>query len=120
MELAQVGNQLFNLIDENDKIWTHWAHGDFTPWNMYLNDNKIALYDWEMHRESAPAFYDLFHFHYQSGILMEHIDHEMIQNKIKETFKNSLLDKLVNDVEFDMQLHHRLYLLSVVSYFIQV
>lgn len=40
----------------------HLAHGDFTPWNCYLERAKLHVFDWEYASRNAPPAYDLAHF----------------------------------------------------------
>ena len=119
-KLGQLGRKVIKLIDERINVCTHWAHGDFTPWNMVITDNKIALYDWELFQGQAPALFDLFHFHYQKGILMHHSSLDTIQMQLDSTFQITALQHLILEKEVDIQLYNRLYLLSTISYFIQV
>ena len=119
-KLGQLGRKVIKLIDERIDICTNWAHGDFTPWNMVITDNKIALYDWELFINQAPAFYDLFHFHYQKGILMDHSSLDTIQMQLDSTFQITVLRHLILEKALDIQLYNRLYLLSTISYFIEV
>lgn len=46
------------------------AHGDFTPWNMYVTQKHLHLFDWEYAREDYPLYFDFFHYFYQSEILL--------------------------------------------------
>lgn len=55
----------------NRKVPLHLAHGDFTPWNAMLVDERLYLYDWEYAEEWAPAGYDLFHFLVRISWLVE-------------------------------------------------
>ncbi len=119
-KLGQLGRKVIKLIDERIDICTHWAHGDFTPWNMVITDNKIALYDWELFKDQAPALFDLFHFHYQKGILMDYSSLDTIQMQLDSTFQITVLRHLILETELDIQLYNRLYLLSIISYFIEV
>jgi thymidylate kinase len=119
-KLGQLGRKVIKLIDERIDICTHWAHGDFTPWNMVITDNKIALYDWELFKDQAPALFDLFHFHYQKGILMDYSSLDTIQMQLDSTFQITVLRHLILETELDIQLYNRLYLLSTISYFIEV
>jgi len=47
------------------------AHGDFTPWNMFVQQDHLAVYDWEMAKEAYPLGFDAFHFVIQKGIMIE-------------------------------------------------
>ena len=46
------------------------AHGDFTPWNLYLDAERLYAFDWELYEPAVPAGYDLFHFVFQTGVLV--------------------------------------------------
>lgn len=46
-----------------------FAHGDFCPWNMMKEKNKILLFDWEM-AANYPLGYDLFTFIFQTSFLL--------------------------------------------------
>lgn len=37
-------------------------HGDFTPWNLFLYEKGIYLFDWEYSAEAYPVGYDLIRF----------------------------------------------------------
>lgn len=38
------------------------THGDFTPWNTFIVDQKLYVFDWEYAEEQGPASNDLTHF----------------------------------------------------------
>jgi len=38
------------------------SHGDFTPWNTFIVDKKLYVFDWEYADAQAPASNDLIHF----------------------------------------------------------
>ena len=38
------------------------AHGDFTPWNTFLVDGKLYVFDWEYANHTYPRGYDMIHF----------------------------------------------------------
>ena len=50
-------------------VLTCFAHGDFCPWNMMIDDKKIQVFDWEM-AGFYPFGYDLFTFIYQTSFLL--------------------------------------------------
>lgn len=39
-----------------------FSHGDFTPWNCFLHDEGLFVFDWEYAGYEFPADYDLIHF----------------------------------------------------------
>ncbi len=69
-----------NLIDKLKKLeqqlrnvpfFSAFAHRDFTPWNMFVQQDHLAVYDWEMAKDAYPLGFDAFHFVIQKGIMIE-------------------------------------------------
>lgn len=46
-----------------------FAHGDFCPWNMMLDNKKLTVFDWEM-AGMYPLGYDLFTYIFQTSFLL--------------------------------------------------
>jgi hypothetical protein len=38
------------------------AHGDFTPWNTFVQGGRLYVFDWEYARADWPVGFDLVHF----------------------------------------------------------
>jgi len=93
------------------------AHGDYTPWNMSIG-KQLSTYDWELSMESAPLFFDWFHFIYQSRVLLMHQDFEDIKNEINQLASSSEIMKLAKEYGVSINLHHQLYLLYNGSYYL--
>lgn len=45
-----------------EDIETSLAHGDFTPWNCFIDSGGLYVFDWEYSREAVPVGFDLVHF----------------------------------------------------------
>jgi len=89
------------------KVIVSLSHGDFTPWNMYVNDDGISIYDWELSDPLMPVGYDAFHFISQQGILVDRIPWSSIRNEINMQVSAELIGVSNNE-----WLHYlRLYLL---------
>lgn len=65
---------------------TTFAHGDFTPWNLRLKRGRIRAFDWEYFSKRAPALYDVFHFHVQTGVLVKRHSGERIFDDLDALF----------------------------------
>lgn len=50
-----------NVTSNETGLQTCLSHGDFCPWNILVNDDKIKLIDWEMAAE-RPLGYDIFKY----------------------------------------------------------
>ena len=68
----------------------HASHGDFAPWNAYIKDGKLFLYDWEYSRPDAPGGWDLFHFTTQTNILLKNKNSGELYNAILGDAYNTL------------------------------
>lgn len=73
--------RIVSIRDYRSDLLCCFAHGDFCPWNMLMNNGNIELFDWEMAGQ-YPLGYDLFTYIYQFEFL------------VKETMR---FDLLMND-----------------------
>ena len=112
--------KMVGTINENDFLSLSKSHGDFTPWNMKYNDEKIFLIDWELFSESRPAFYDVFHFIYQNAILIQRKPFSAIRAEIQAYFSKEELQQVVTENGIDIAQCERLYLISIIIYYLDV
>ncbi len=38
------------------------SHGDFTPWNTFMSDGRLYVFDWEYAEQARPYSNDIIHF----------------------------------------------------------
>lgn len=119
-KLYQLCGELNSKIDPTHNIVLASSHGDFTPWNMLVEDERLSLYDWELWSAQAPALFDFFHFHYQRGILMQHLGFREIKKQIATSLKMAPIESLVSELNLDVEQLHLMYLLRTATYFTQV
>ena len=93
------------------------SHGDFTPWNMYLSAQKLHLYDWELSCR-LPLLYDLFHFEFQSAILIRHQSFPSIRKRIFQLENQEVIQGIVEKNKADFRLLYRFYLLRNTAYYL--
>ena len=113
-------NQLKAQIDDRLIVHTSLAHGDFTPWNMYLSERKLHVYDWELAKERIPLLYDLFHFIYQSGILLIKQDFGAIHREIQRALRLPGMQNYLKRRNIDPDLYHQIYLLHLITYYLNI
>ncbi len=65
-----------NLISK-DKYVLGMSHGDFSPWNIYLANDKIFVFDWELFRIRVPLW-DIYNYIIHSEALINHKKHHEI------------------------------------------
>jgi thymidylate kinase len=107
--------QLKTDLEETKKVYTSMAHGDFTPWNMFVGKQKLFVYDWEMGESEVPLLYDFFHFHFQTGVLVKRISFEEIKKNILKACETSQISYLIDNYKIDIETYFKMYLLKMIS-----
>lgn len=91
-------------------------HGDFTPWNTYLNmEGKLELFDFEYARYTYPPMLDIFHFFTQVKLYESAQTVEEIFNDFTTFFKSSKCDGYFDDIYFS----YLLYLIDIINLYIE-
>jgi len=111
-------NQLFKLKEELstiNNIFTSLSHGDFTPWNIYLGNKRIHVYDMEQSNNEVPLLNDLFHFYFQTGVLSKRITVNKIIENIKEACSNKDISKIIKKNNVNIDVYFKLYLLKAAA-----
>lgn len=80
------------------------CHGDFTPWNMFVERGKLFVFDFEYAALTYPAGIDKIHFHLQTAIFEKHLA------------SNEILEQ-INRGEWGDKDTIRLYLLDIIARF---
>lgn len=80
-------NAILRHIDEEENIEVAFSQGDFTSWNCYVKNEKLAVYDWELSSTEKPKAFDFFHFIIQNGILIQKKSWKEIYAEITEKNK---------------------------------
>lgn len=97
-----------------------YAHGDFTPWNMYVEKNRVAVYDWELAQAKAPLLWDAYHFIIQSGILIGRKPVAEISKQLHEMENSGWVKNLKTQYNLNTGLQRMLYLLLNTTYYLGV
>ncbi len=111
---------LYNSLNANKEIHVATGHMDFTPWNMYLDNNKLYMYDWEMAGSDIPVLFDIFHFVFQSGILIERKSFDQINDDLIKITNYDEFKTLSKLYKVDVDIHLKLYLTYIISYYMVV
>lgn len=80
-------------------------HADFTPWNMFIEQNRLFVFDWEYGCMTYPPMLDRYHFHIQQAIHVAHMPVPEILANIKKQSWFSRIDL-------------KCYLLDIISRFV--
>jgi hypothetical protein len=92
-------------------------HGDFTPWNMYVDNEFIYLYDWE-NCKTAPLFFDLYHFIFQTQTYIHKsflIEDTLIE--IERVLRLNGVKKLIEKYGIHPYKHLVFYLLYILAFY---
>lgn len=46
------------------------AHGDWVPWNLAVDGNRLVAWDWEHALDDAPLGFDIVHWAYQQRVVI--------------------------------------------------
>ncbi|RYF74211.1 MAG: hypothetical protein EOO39_09015, partial [Cytophagaceae bacterium] len=112
--------RLLQSLDEQAPITVASAHGDFTPWNIMLRGQKLCVIDWELYRADMPALYDLFHFQYQSMVMLGNQGFEAIRREVDTTLKQTDWRLFRERNSVDVDLAEKLYLIHTITYYLSV
>lgn len=85
-------NSLLNEISDEETVELNFSHGDFTQWNLFEKNGKLAIYDFELANSDKPKGFDFFHFIMQNGVLVERKPWKEIAKDINELSENELFD----------------------------
>lgn len=109
-------NWLNKGISNNKTFKFSFAHGDFTPWNCFINGNRLSMYDLEMAEDHMPYGFDAFHFIIQNGILVDRLSWNKISHQILDEITPVLFDGDINATKEYL----KLYLLSNISKYLTI
>jgi Phosphotransferase enzyme family len=118
--LIHLLRKLYNSMPLEAEIPVSVSHGDFTPWNMYCDEHRLYVYDWELSSNGIPMLFDLYHFILQSQVLIHHQNYPAIRGVINQTIRSTNVQRLVNKYDIETELHYRMYLLFTISYYLRL
>lgn len=74
VERSCVETALLQLFDRYNGRQVDFSayHADFTPWNMFLEGDRLFVFDWEYARMTYPPQLDRYHFLTQTAIFERH------------------------------------------------
>lgn len=96
------------------------AHGDFTPWNILYQEDKLVMIDWELSQLRMPFLFDLFHFIYQSNILMGNRGYRAIRAELDALQQSPEWQGFVKQGGCSFAMLEKYYLLYILSHYLQV
>ncbi len=111
---------LKNSSATGEELETTIAHGDFTPWNVMSKGDQLHLIDWELAGDEMPVLFDLFHFVYQSNILVGNKGYRAIRDELDNLFAEPEWHSFIKQHKINTTFCERLYLEYIMAYYINV
>jgi len=102
-------------VDYNTAVLTTSSFGDFTPWNHYVSKNQLHIYDLECAQLQAPFLFDLFHYHFQSGIILNDYSFKTIYTTCLKSCELAEVRTIIERFGLDLEFYLKLYLMQVAS-----
>lgn len=94
-----IGNAIkyINTLFQGKEISVSAYHADFTPWNMFMENGQLFVFDWEYALMTCPSGLDRYHFFVQTEIFEKHHGVEEIWKEFLQTSmdKQSFLQYLL-------------------------
>jgi hypothetical protein len=99
--------------EDNQLLPTVLTHGDFTPWNTFLVNGKLYVFDWEYAETDYPSSNDLIHFLLATPGLRSLAAAEQIQSIVQQVMSIYQVDSA------SAKRHIMVYLLSQTLRYVQ-
>ena len=96
------------------------SHGDFTPWNMYVKHDGLGIIDWELSDDQVPLFFDVFHFIFQSEVLLNRASYCSVKEEIYATLDCVAAKAMRVSFNIDINLHFIFYLLFNITRYLSL
>jgi hypothetical protein len=111
---------LCKTIGDEARFSCGLAHGDFTPWNMYINHEKLYIYDWELSKGAMPVLFDLFHYIFQSEVMINRSGYAHVKDEIGRVLSLISTKKMIEKFNVDINRVFTFYLIYISSYYIEI
>jgi thymidylate kinase len=113
-------NLLRERIDPETPVPLSAAHGDLTPWNVMVKEDRLHLVDLELGRQEMPLLFDLFHFVYQSNILIGNRGYKAIRAELDRLFARPAWQHWLSGLGVNVAEAERLYLFYIMTYYLEL
>lgn len=86
-------------------------HGDFTPWNSFIENGNLFVFDWECAEKCFPPYLDAAHFVLQIGILEKKLELDDLWNYLHKSINQWKVD------HYHPMMICMAYLLYIIAYY---
>lgn len=105
-----------NAIEKHYKneVEFSYFHADFTPWNMFVENGQLCVFDFEYTQRSFPPYMDMIHYILQIAILEKRLEVEQVYSYYEKSKNNCYIKR--DDIDW-LCLS---YLLFIISFYMQL
>lgn len=96
------------------------GHGDFTPWNVFVEEQSLSIIDWELSRPQVPLFFDMFHFIFQSEVLIKQTEYDSVKKEISLALESPAAAQIQRQHTIDINKHFVSYLVFNISKYLSL
>ncbi len=107
-------------LNPNQQIPVCFAHGDFTPWNIIFQKEKLGLIDFEHASIEYPVLYDYLNFIVQKAVLVDHLTYKEILTKLMALINGDTIQGMIRKYNIDIQLHLSLYFAGMAARYLKI
>lgn len=90
-------------------------HGDFTPWNSFVENGRLYAFDFEYAKKTYPAYMDVFHYYTQSSIF----EQKRTADEIYHGFRGLVSEGILKGLFKEPEIAYLQYLYAVISFYVQ-
>ena len=91
------------------------CHRDFTPWNMFYENNKLFVFDFEYARYRYPEYLDAIHYFMQTSIFEKKLNEE----EILKAFFYEISEGFMQGLFANPRIALLSYLLDIISLYVK-
>lgn len=103
-------NIIENRLKGTEGLYS-FAHGDFTPWNVYYTDKSLRVFDFEYSKYITIPYIDAFHYMTEMSLQGFKYDYDKTIYIYEKNRK--LLETYIKDTDFT----YLCYLISIIAFY---
>ncbi len=120
--VKKLSEKLYSLVEmvnkEKEEITVSMFHGDFTPWNIFVSDKKLYIFDWELSQMNSLLMIDIFHFIYQSEVMIRHASYNEIKKELEKVLSMDTSKQIIKIYDVDINRNYLYYIVDNITYYL--
>ena len=87
---------------------------------MYVKHDGLGIIDWELSVDQVPLFFDVFHFVFQSEVLLNRASYHSVKEEIYAALDCAAAKAIRASFNIDINLHFIFYLLFNITRYLNL